>query len=293
MRACTILTLACAGMAAAGPLFKKAYVTEVETQVVVVTVTAGAETSTVVPAPVSTTSTTTPYTQPSYPVSQMPGVAPPQSSSSRSSPTSYVTSTSTSSPIRTLTSLTNKIPNTPASTTLQSVPSSASANPPSSKTQEPEPTTTSSSTTSYVPPPTSTTTTATASPSAVSAEGSNSGTGSSGTTPVSGTASGSATSGCDLTDPIDYASTAVYWHNLHRCNNSASALTWSSELAGWASTLAQTCNFHHDVTIGGGGYGQNIASYGTTDDPSTLDASSQVAGATSGKYRWLSHLIYC
>ncbi len=47
--------------------------------------------------------------------------------------------------------------------------------------------------------------------------------------------------------PTDYISTALYHHNVHRFNHSAAALEWSDEHAGYAQTLANTCNFAHDT----------------------------------------------
>ena len=47
--------------------------------------------------------------------------------------------------------------------------------------------------------------------------------------------------------PTDYSSTALYHHNIHRFNHSAGALEWSDEHAGFAQTLADTCNFAHDT----------------------------------------------
>lgn len=59
--------------------------------------------------------------------------------------------------------------------------------------------------------------------------------------------------------PTDYKSAVVYSHNLHRANHSAPALEWDDELESCAKTVAESCNYAHDVTAGGGGYGQNIA----------------------------------
>lgn len=48
-------------------------------------------------------------------------------------------------------------------------------------------------------------------------------------------------------------------HNVHRSNHSASALTWSDDLANTAQSIAATCVYAHNTTANGGGYGQNIA----------------------------------
>ncbi|KAL5606384.1 hypothetical protein BROUX41_002801 [Berkeleyomyces rouxiae] len=55
-------------------------------------------------------------------------------------------------------------------------------------------------------------------------------------------------------------------HNIHRQNHSASALSWDENLAAYALTSAQKCVFAHDLTPGGGGYGQNIAMFGSSDN---------------------------
>lgn len=47
--------------------------------------------------------------------------------------------------------------------------------------------------------------------------------------------------------PSDLASTAVYHHNIHRTNNSAPAMTWGSDYAGYAATVAASCKFAHDL----------------------------------------------
>jgi len=56
-----------------------------------------------------------------------------------------------------------------------------------------------------------------------------------------------------------YKDKALYHHNIHRANHSAPALTWSYKQAQIAQSIAETCVYAHNVTAGGGGYGQNIA----------------------------------
>ncbi|KAL3418963.1 scp-like extracellular [Phlyctema vagabunda] len=68
--------------------------------------------------------------------------------------------------------------------------------------------------------------------------------------------------------PTDFDSACLYHHNVHRANHSVSDFTYSAEIAGYAQTLSDRCSNAHDVSIGGGGYGQNIASYGATGDES-------------------------
>lgn len=47
--------------------------------------------------------------------------------------------------------------------------------------------------------------------------------------------------------PTDYASTAVYQHNIHRVNYSAPAIGWSDTYAGYAAQTAAKCVFAHDL----------------------------------------------
>ncbi|KAL1908937.1 hypothetical protein Sste5344_005294 [Sporothrix stenoceras] len=81
--------------------------------------------------------------------------------------------------------------------------------------------------------------------------------------------------------PSDFGSTAVYHHNLHRSNHSAPAVSWDSDLADYAATVAASCVFAHDLTPGAstGSYGQNIAVYGASGDVSSIDPSKIVAQA--------------
>ena len=56
-----------------------------------------------------------------------------------------------------------------------------------------------------------------------------------------------------------YQQVVLDHHNVHRANHSASAVTWDTNLASIALSIAQTCVYEHNTTAGGGGYGQNIA----------------------------------
>ncbi|ETN36707.1 uncharacterized protein HMPREF1541_08985 [Cyphellophora europaea CBS 101466] len=58
--------------------------------------------------------------------------------------------------------------------------------------------------------------------------------------------------------PSDYAKNMIDAHNSHRRNHSATALTWSDELADIAQKIGESCVYAHDTKTGGGGYGQNI-----------------------------------
>lgn len=49
--------------------------------------------------------------------------------------------------------------------------------------------------------------------------------------------------------PTDYKSAVVYSHNLHRANHSAPALEWDDELESCAKTVAESCNYAHDVYV--------------------------------------------
>ncbi|KUI74483.1 Protein PRY2 [Cytospora mali] len=71
--------------------------------------------------------------------------------------------------------------------------------------------------------------------------------------------------------PTDFAGTATYHHNIHRTNNSAPSMTYGDTYASYASQVAASCNFAHDLTPGGGGYGQNIAMYASTDADSMTE----------------------
>lgn len=71
--------------------------------------------------------------------------------------------------------------------------------------------------------------------------------------------------------PTDFAGTATYHHNIHRTNNSAPSMTYGDTYASYASQVAASCKFAHDLTPGGGGYGQNIAMYAATDADSMTE----------------------
>ncbi|KAK2624079.1 hypothetical protein QTJ16_006713 [Diplocarpon rosae] len=68
------------------------------------------------------------------------------------------------------------------------------------------------------------------------------------------------------TYPTDYKSIVLWHHNQHRLNHSTLALLWDDTLAKYAEASAKKCVFAHDMTQGEGGYGQNIAASGTTDE---------------------------
>lgn len=93
--------------------------------------------------------------------------------------------------------------------------------------------------------------------------------------------SGSSTGSLSLDQ--SYQAVMLDYHNLHRANHSVDALTWDTTLAGYAQTIAETCVFAHDMDQGNGGYGQNLASWGSTGDISDLQNK---CGAQSVTDQW-------
>ncbi|TVY15304.1 putative pathogenesis-related protein [Lachnellula arida] len=83
----------------------------------------------------------------------------------------------------------------------------------------------------------------------------------------------SSSAAAPASSPTDYSSTALFNHNQHRANHSASALTWNQTLADLAATSAAKCIFKHDNV----GYGQNIAAWGASNGVPT--SSNAVANA--------------
>jgi uncharacterized protein YkwD len=82
----------------------------------------------------------------------------------------------------------------------------------------------------------------------------------------------------------DYSGTMLQHHNVHRANHSANDLGWSDQLAGYALQTAKSCHFAHDLSPGGGNYGQNLAMYGTTDNAAGFGANK--AGAQAASDYW-------
>lgn len=63
----------------------------------------------------------------------------------------------------------------------------------------------------------------------------------------------------------------TYHHNIHRASHTGTpTVSYDTTLAGYAATVASSCVFAHSLSPGGGGYGQNIAAYGSSD--STLSS---------------------
>ncbi|THV54561.1 hypothetical protein BGAL_0024g00260 [Botrytis galanthina] len=59
--------------------------------------------------------------------------------------------------------------------------------------------------------------------------------------------------------------TCVAAHNDARASHQASAMTWNQTLADYAAQEGSCTTFAHDLTAGGGGYGQNIAVSGNSN----------------------------
>ncbi|KAJ5793874.1 hypothetical protein N7457_000473 [Penicillium paradoxum] len=101
---------------------------------------------------------------------------------------------------------------------------------------------------------------AASSPAETSAVQSTSAVTSSASSTVSASAAPSASVAASSGATNSYEEMVIFNHNIHRANHSSPDLTWSPKLAASAQTLASRCVFAHDVSIDGGGYGQNLAS---------------------------------
>lgn len=82
----------------------------------------------------------------------------------------------------------------------------------------------------------------------------------------------------------DFKQAVLDHHNIHRANHSAPALVWDETLAGYAENTANGCVFAHDMNQGGGGYGQNLATWGTTGAMADLRIKSAAMGITNQWY---------
>ena len=60
--------------------------------------------------------------------------------------------------------------------------------------------------------------------------------------------------------PQEFIDGALQGTNEHRANHTANPLVWDDNLACQAQRQVDSCVFDHRTYIGGGGYGQNIAS---------------------------------
>ncbi|KAF4965929.1 hypothetical protein FSARC_6316 [Fusarium sarcochroum] len=88
----------------------------------------------------------------------------------------------------------------------------------------------------------------------------------------------------DLSLDKSYDQVMLAYHNIHRANHSAPELAWDDELAGYAENTANGCVFEHDMKQGNGGYGQNLASWGATNDIDNLKNKAAAGGITNQWY---------
>ncbi len=71
---------------------------------------------------------------------------------------------------------------------------------------------------------------------------------------------------------------------MHRLNHSAPLIVWNAAQAAIAAEIASSCVFAHNMTVGGGGYGQNLAAYGATGDVALLSPSSMLAKSITNQW---------
>lgn len=81
----------------------------------------------------------------------------------------------------------------------------------------------------------------------------------------------------------EYEDLMLKHHNIHRSNHSAPAVSWDSTLAEYAQNTAEGCVFEHDMNQGSGGYGQNLASWGSSGDISSQQLE-MAAGAITNQW---------
>ncbi|CZR56470.1 uncharacterized protein PAC_06358 [Phialocephala subalpina] len=87
-----------------------------------------------------------------------------------------------------------------------------------------------------------------------------------------------------LLAPTDYASIGLYYHNKHRLNHSAPTATWNSGQAIIAAEIASSCVFAHNMTVSGGGYGQNLAAYGASGNVRAISPSLMLATSITNQW---------
>ncbi|KAH8794442.1 CAP domain-containing protein [Hyaloscypha sp. PMI_1271] len=81
-----------------------------------------------------------------------------------------------------------------------------------------------------------------------------------------------------------YQTTGLYYHNKHRLNHSAPIMTWNPTQAAIAAQIASSCKFAHNMTVGGGGYGQNLAAYGSSGAVATFSPALMLAKAITTQW---------
>lgn len=79
----------------------------------------------------------------------------------------------------------------------------------------------------------------------------------------------------------DFQGSALYHHNVHRANHSSPEVTWDSKIAGYAGQTAAKCVFGHDMDVGDGGYGQNIAMWAVSSGAEDLGEAGAIKMATT------------
>lgn len=75
-------------------------------------------------------------------------------------------------------------------------------------------------------------------------------------------------------DLNNYQKTVIEKHDLIRQNHRVAGLQWDDTLAQYAANTANGCVFEHDMKQGSGGYGQNLASQGSSGDIDNLKDKS-------------------
>ncbi|KAL2269304.1 hypothetical protein VTJ83DRAFT_1488 [Remersonia thermophila] len=267
MKTATLLAAyGAAVVAAAGPLgrpYRKiCYKTEVVVRWKTVTVTEGVPSTTVEAVSSSTPEPTSESTSFSIVSTDPEETSQPPESSPEPEPTS-----STPQP-------------EPTSSTPQPEPTSSTPQPePTSSTPQPEPT-------SSTPQPEPTSSTPQPEPTSSTPE----------PEPTSSTPEPEPTSSTPPPEPVqpvdDYIRTALEHHNVHRANHSAPDLTWSDALANSAAVLAKRCVFDHDVSINGGGYGQNLAMWASSSLENMLNVGELGSVARAISNGWYNNEAY-
>ncbi|KAI1080565.1 PR-1-like protein [Whalleya microplaca] len=99
-------------------------------------------------------------------------------------------------------------------------------------------------------------------------------------------ASSTTESDAEPTEPADddFPGNAVFHHNIHRLNHTSPLVKWSDKLAGYAEITAAKCNNLHDMDEGDKGYGQNLATWGTSDGARNLGDVGAIKMATTDQW---------
>lgn len=90
------------------------------------------------------------------------------------------------------------------------------------------------------------------------------------------------------TAPTDGVSNnAISGHNAHRSIHQVGNLVWNDTQATYAQNIADKCVMVHDMSQGGGGYGQNLASWGSSESGAT-DNPTAMSNAIADWYGEIS-----